>query len=192
MIDVGCGPCPIPYPRICMSCAQFRGPGSDTNPRILVQAKNSNKKQSKCTKTQGFVSRSSAPHKKPTSPLRHTRTLTSRAIYPPLSNPRLLRSLTRSRGHYKCPGAHHSLGARWAMPSCLEAWSSKSNKHEIYWLDKEWSAQEMRNQLTSTLTCSPFKFPSIPSPNLAWRSKEGVRRAPECLGMRQVSSSRGQ
>jgi hypothetical protein len=41
----------------------------------------------------------------------------------------------------------------------------------------------MGNQLTSTLTCSPFNFPSIPSPNLAWKLKEGVRRAFECSGM---------
>jgi hypothetical protein len=41
----------------------------------------------------------------------------------------------------------------------------------------------MGNQLTTTLTCSPFDFPSITSPNLAWKSKEGVRRALECSGI---------
>jgi hypothetical protein len=48
----------------------------------------------------------------------------------------------------------------------------------------------MGNQLTSTLTCSHFNFPSIPTPNLAWKSKEGVGRALESSGRRQVSSSR--
>jgi hypothetical protein len=41
----------------------------------------------------------------------------------------------------------------------------------------------MGNQFTSTLTFSPSNFPSIPSPNLAWKSKEGVRRALECSGI---------
>jgi hypothetical protein len=41
----------------------------------------------------------------------------------------------------------------------------------------------MENQLTTTLTCSPFEFPSVSSPNLAWKLKEGVRRALECSGM---------
>jgi hypothetical protein len=41
----------------------------------------------------------------------------------------------------------------------------------------------MGNQRTSTLTLSSFNFPSIPSPNLAWKSKEEVRRALECSGM---------
>ena len=51
--------------------------------------------------------------------------------------------------------------------------SSKCNKHEIYWLVEERGAQEIGNQLTSTLSCSPNNFPSIPSPNLTW-SQRGV------------------
>ena len=72
---------------------------------------------------------------------------------------------------YKLPVALHKLGAQQVLPSRLGAWSSKSNKHEIHRLDKERGAQEMGNQLTSTQSCSPTCFPSIPSLNLARRQR---------------------
>ena len=75
---------------------------------------------------------------------------------------------------YKLPVALHKLGAQQVLPSRLGAWSSKSNKHEIHWLDEERGAQEMGNQLTSTQSCSPTNFPSIPSLNLA-RRQRGIK-----------------